>query len=69
VEDQALVETGQAFEGSLTHQVYLELCASQNHTPVQAKPQNAAEARKPAPNPILDNLTVGEFRKIVQGKG
>jgi len=66
---EALVESGQAFEGSLTHQVYLELCASQNRTPVQAKPQNAAEARKPAPNPILDNLTVGEFRKIVQGKG
>jgi hypothetical protein len=65
---EALVESGRAFEGSTTHGVYQQLCARHNRVPVKAVPQNARQAKEPAPNPILDNMTVGELRNIVQGK-
>ena len=66
---EALVESGQAFEGSMTHSVYQELCARQNRVPVKAIPQKVKPPKEPAPNPILDNMTVGEFRNIMQGRG
>jgi hypothetical protein len=66
---EALVESGQAFEGSTTHRVYQELCARHKRAPVKAISQRAKPPKAPAPNPILDNLTVGEFRNIMQRKG
>jgi hypothetical protein len=66
---EALVESGQAFEGSTTYRVYQELCARQKRAPVKAIPQKTKAPKEPLPNPILDNMTVGEFRNILQGKG
>ena len=65
---KALVKSGQAFEGSATHRVYKDLCARQNRAPVKAIRKEPKPPKEPAPNPILDNMTVGEFRKIIQGK-
>jgi hypothetical protein len=65
---EALVESGRAFEGSTTHDVYQQLCARQNRVPVKAGRQDARPAKEPAPNPILDNMTVGELREIMHRK-
>ena len=62
---EAQVKSGQAFEGSTTHRVYEELCARHKRAPVKAIPVKTKE--RPA-NPMLDNLTVGEFRDMLQGK-
>jgi hypothetical protein len=61
---EALVESGQAFEGSTTHRAYLQLCSRQGRTPVKATPH-----KEPAPDLILDHLTVGEFREMMRGRG
>src|SRR5258708_31498846 len=65
---EALVESGRAFEGSITHGVYQQLCARHNRVPVKGVPQNAKWAKEPVANPILDNMTMGELRNIMHGK-
>ena len=61
---EALVESGRAFEESMTHGVYQQLCARHNRVPVKAVPQKATWAKEPVANPIFDNMTVGELRNI-----
>ncbi len=64
---EPLVVSGQAFAGSATHRVYTELCARCNRQPVAAVRQET-KPRPPAPHPILDSLTVGEYRSMMQQK-
>jgi len=66
---KALVKSGQAFEGSATHRVYRELCANQKCAPVKATLKKAKPVKKPALNPILDGMTVAEFRNFMKGDG
>jgi len=65
---EPLVASGHAFAGSTTHRVYMALCARWNREPVQAIRAESKPHKSPAPNPILDNLTIGEFRAIMQRK-
>jgi hypothetical protein len=58
---EALVESGRAFEGSMTHAVYQRLCAREGRVPVKAVAQ---DAKKVVPNAILDDMTVGELREV-----
>jgi hypothetical protein len=62
---EALVESGRAFEGSMTHAVYQRLCAREGRVPVKAVAQ---DAKKAVPNAILGDMTVGELREVMHGK-
>jgi hypothetical protein len=46
------VAAGRAFEGSETHQAYLELCREQNRQPVRALPETGKWAAKPQPQSV-----------------
>lgn len=65
---ERLVETGQAFAGSTTHRIYQDPCARFDRQPAAAIPASPKPLKQPALNPMFDNMTIGEFRRILPGK-
>jgi hypothetical protein len=64
---EAFVESGQAYDGSATHQVYKALCARWKHPPVSALPKPASPEKAPAGLPPFNSEALLEgFRRLAQ---
>jgi len=65
---EKLVATGQAFDGSESHRISQQLCARYGRHAVPAIPEKTGAQRAAAPHPLLDSMTISQFRSIMQNR-
>jgi len=65
---EKLVATGQAFDGSESHRIYQQLCARYGRNAVPAIPEKTGPQKTAGPHPLLDSMTISQFRTIMQNR-